>query len=297
MLFVVEAIVEGIADCFFSGTDSAYLYCVYGKKDYLTKRAHAANYGTAGFIVSTLVYVLIYKQFDMTGLLLATVMTGSAALICSLFLEENSVQEEEYDEIKVVENKSVIPMLFRQKKTFVLTLMLSVISLAWILINFFYADKLISCDIDVAWLSVIILIYSAIQLSGKYIIRKTETFDRDKLSLGFTIMAGAALIIFGFLNAKIAVIGFMIGIPLLLDLPEYTLNEQENEFVDSLGAEKHRASVFSVLNMGVNVVEIAALFASAALSAVGISQCFLLVGLVLTVGGAVLYRQKSKQLQ
>ena len=41
VLFVVEAVVEGIAACFTSGTGSAYLYALYGENGYLVKTAHA----------------------------------------------------------------------------------------------------------------------------------------------------------------------------------------------------------------------------------------------------------------
>ena len=37
VLFVVEAVVEGIAACFTSGTGSAYLYALYGENGYLAK--------------------------------------------------------------------------------------------------------------------------------------------------------------------------------------------------------------------------------------------------------------------
>ena len=60
-LFVLEAVVEGIAVCFTSGTGSAYLYNLYGEEGYLAKTAHAGNFGTAGFIISTVVYAGIYK--------------------------------------------------------------------------------------------------------------------------------------------------------------------------------------------------------------------------------------------
>ena len=59
-LFVLEAVIEGISACLSSGTGSAYLYAAYGKGDYLPKTAHAANFGTAGFLLSTASYALIY---------------------------------------------------------------------------------------------------------------------------------------------------------------------------------------------------------------------------------------------
>ena len=73
-LFVVEAVVEGIAACFTSGTGSAYLYNLYGENGYLVKTAHAENFGIAGFIISTVAYAGIYKISGMEGLLITTVV-------------------------------------------------------------------------------------------------------------------------------------------------------------------------------------------------------------------------------
>lgn len=57
---------------------SAYLYALYGESDYLPKAAHAANLGTAGFLLSTAAYALLYRYFGLTGLLSATVLAGAA---------------------------------------------------------------------------------------------------------------------------------------------------------------------------------------------------------------------------
>ena len=50
-----------------------------------------------------------------------------------------------------------------------------------------------------------------------------------------------------------------------------------------LGADTQRAAALSLLNMGVSIIEIFALFASAALTAVGISWCFFGVGILLII--------------
>lgn len=76
-LFVAEAVVEGISACLSSGTASVYLYALYGESDYLPKAAHAANFGTAGFLLSTAAYALLYRYFGLTGLLAATVLAGA----------------------------------------------------------------------------------------------------------------------------------------------------------------------------------------------------------------------------
>jgi len=88
VLFSVEAIVEGLSYCFVSGTDSAYVYEVYGTKNYLSKMAHASNCGTAGFLISTVSYVVIYHVFNIEGLLLSTIATSMAAAFFSFKLKK-----------------------------------------------------------------------------------------------------------------------------------------------------------------------------------------------------------------
>ena len=88
VLFSVEAIVEGLSYCFVSGTDSAYVYEVYGTKNYLSKMTHASNCGTAGFLISTVVYVVIYHVFNIEGLLLSTIATSMAAAFFSFKLKK-----------------------------------------------------------------------------------------------------------------------------------------------------------------------------------------------------------------
>ena len=67
-LFIVEAVVEGFAICFSSGADDAYLYALCGEENYLSRSSHAANFGTAGFIVSAVSYAALYRFFGLSGL-------------------------------------------------------------------------------------------------------------------------------------------------------------------------------------------------------------------------------------
>ena len=93
VLFAIEAAVEGLSYCFSSGTDSAYLYEVYGNEAYLSKTAHASNCGTAGFLISTLSYVIIYHQCGIEGLLLSTMAAGTAAAIFSIKINRPAMQK------------------------------------------------------------------------------------------------------------------------------------------------------------------------------------------------------------
>lgn len=49
-LFILQAILEGTAASFSSGTQSGYIYIMFSKEHYAEKSAHVANYGTVGFL-------------------------------------------------------------------------------------------------------------------------------------------------------------------------------------------------------------------------------------------------------
>ena len=59
-----------------------------GENGYLVKTAHAENFGTAGFIISTVAYAGIYKISGMEGLLITTVVMDIIAVVCSFFPEK-----------------------------------------------------------------------------------------------------------------------------------------------------------------------------------------------------------------
>lgn len=73
----------------------------------------------------------------------------------------------------------------------------------------------------------------------------------------------------------------MAFLPLFLDLAAFYVEEQQNHLIDTLKIESDRAAALSVMNMGVNLVEILSLFASSLLVAAGIGWCFGLCGAVL----------------
>ena len=277
-LFVVEAVVEGTATCFTSGTGSAYLYDLYGENGYLVKTAHAENFGTAGFIISTVAYAGIYKISGMEGLLITTVVMDVIAVVCSFFLRSES------SKTIIADRKEVqILAVFKNKKAFLFVISLAIFSIAWLLINFFYVEKLENCGLPVEWMSLIILIYSAVQMLaepilGKLSDGKNEKSGREKLPTVTASIAGVAFLLFGVVKFRAAVLLLMLILPLLLNLPEYLLMDLENQFVDEAECGSQRAAMLSVLNMGVNLVEILTLSASAFLTKIGIQWCFVFVG-------------------
>lgn len=278
VLFVVEAVVEGIAACFTSGTGSAYLYALYGENGYLAKTAHAGNFGTAGFIISTVAYAGIYKISGMEGLLITTVVMDVIAVVCSFFLRSES------SKTIIADRKEVqILAVFKNKKAFLFVISLAIFSIAWLLINFFYVEKLENCGLPVEWMSLIILIYSAVQMLAEPILGKLSDgkngkSGRGKLPAVTAATAGVAFLLFGVVKFRSAVLLLMLILPLLLNLPEYLLMDLENQFVDEAECGSQRAATLSVLNMGVNLVEILTLSASAFLTKIGIQWCFVFVG-------------------
>ena len=277
-LFVVEAVVEGIAVCFTSGTGSAYLYDLYGENGYLVKTAHAENFGTAGFIISTVAYAGIYKISGMEGLLITTVVMDIIAVVCSFFLRSES------SKAVIADRKEVqILAIFKNKKAFLFVISLAIFSIAWLLINFFYVVKLENCGLPVECMSLIILSYSAVQMLaepilGKLPVGKNGKSGRKKLPAVTAVTAGVAFLLFGVIKFRAAVLLLMLILPLLLNLPEYLLMDLENQFVDEAECGSQRAATLSVLNMGVNLVEILTLSASAFLTKIGIQWCFVFVG-------------------
>lgn len=278
VLFVVEAVVEGIAACFTSGTGSAYLYALYGENGYLVKTAHAENFGTAGFIISTVAYAGIYKISGMEGLLITTVVMDIIAVVCSFFLRSES------SKAVIADRKEVqILAIFKNKKAFLFVISLAIFSIAWLLINFFYVEKLENCGLPVEWMSLIILSYSAVQMLAEPILGKLSDgkngkSGRGKLPAVTAATAGVAFLLFGVIKFRAAVLLLMLILPLLLNLPEYLLMDLENQFVDETECGSQRAATLSVLNMGVNLVEILTLSASAFLTKIGIQWCFVFVG-------------------
>ena len=278
VLFVVEAVVEGIAACFTSGTGSAYLYALYGENGYLAKTAHAGNFGTAGFIISTVAYAGIYKISGMEGLLITTVVMDVIAVVCSFYLRSES------SKTIIADRKEVqILAVFKNKKAFLFVISLAIFSIAWLLINFFYVEKLENCGLPVEWMSLIILSYSAVQMLAEPILGKLSDgkngkSGRGKLPAVTAATAGVAFLLFGVVKFRSAVLLLMLILPLLLNLPEYLLMDLENQFVDEAECGSQRAATLSVLNMGVNLVEILTLSASAFLTKIGIQWCFVFVG-------------------
>lgn len=286
-LFFVEVFVEGLATCLFSGTQSAYIYNLTGENQFLEKTAHVNNCGTLGFVISTSLYVVIYRFYGISGLLLATIVSSAMGVYAAAGLKKADIQVKRQfcDSYK----KNIAEKILNLKSVWIL-LLLSLIDIGLLLVNFFYVEKLKTCGLSELFLTPIILGYSAIQLLSESILRKFRRYDYLAVFTIFYCMAAISIFLFGFISGTVAVIMLMLTIPLLIDLPLITLEGIQNKFIDELQLEQKRAELISVFNMGVNLIEVIFLFVSAAIAGAGVSLCFKLLGVAMMISGIFMYK-------
>ena len=283
-LFVLEAVMEGIGGCLSSGTCEAYIYSTYGETAFARKSAHSANYGTIGFIISTITYVFIYQYFDMDGLLISTIVSGILAVLFAIRLDECNEKSpcEKGDKNPSLETGNIMA-LFKNNNSRSIMLTLSIFSVIWILINFFYVEKLTSLGISEDWISGIILGYSLIEMLAEPIVSWGEKVVKTRLFTVFCALSGLAVVMLGILQNRVVSIIVMCITPLLVSVAEYLLMERENKLIDDLNMHENRAASLSAMNMGVNIVEIAALFLSSMFSLAAVKWCFVLTGSILVI--------------
>ena len=282
-LFVLEAAVEGLAVSFESGTRSAYLYLTTPPEVYLTRTARVENWGTAGFIASTVCYAGLYAVWGLTGLLAATVCTSALAFLSALTLP----QEPAHAASPAAERRPAAGLLraLRGKKALVLIAALAAVSMGQLLVNFFYADKLLVCGLSEEWMTPLILGYSALGLLCEPVLARIPAGRQAAALAGFFLSAGAAMTGLGAVRAAGPAVGLMLALPLLLRVPACLLERFENDLVDELGEGGRRAELLSAFNMSGSAFEVAFLVGSAALAAAGPAVCFGAAGLALILLG------------
>ena len=282
-LFVLEAAVEGLAVSFESGTRSAYLYLTTPPEVYLTRTARVENWGTAGFIASTVCYAGLYAVWGLTGLLAATVCTSALAFLSALTLP----QEPAHAASPAAELRPAAGLLraLRGKKALVLIATLAAVSMGQLLVNFFYADKLLACGLREEWMTPLILGYSALGLLCEPVLARIPAGRQAAALAGFFLSAGAAMTGLGAVRAAGPAVGLMLALPLLLRVPACLLERFENDLVDELGEGGRRAELLSAFNMSGSAFEVAFLVGSAALAAAGPAVCFGAAGLALILLG------------
>lgn len=276
-LFVLEVVLEGLSYVFYSGTYDAYLYGVYGEEEYLRRSTIAANFGTTGFIVSTLLYYVFYSCFGMVGLLVSTTISSFLAAVSSFGIEKEKSRAEKQE-------KSSLPVfkkLLKSRQLWVMMLVSACLSMAMLFINFFFVDKLLTVGLDEKLMTPIILGYSVVELLNARIARRINSDNQRIFFAGSALVLSAGLILFGVMNGVVPVVILMLVLPLLVDAPSVILSKYENDLIDKMGADSNRATVLSVFSMGGSLPEIAMLLVSSALSGAGTAVCFIALGVTI----------------
>ena len=283
-VFLLEAVLEGISFALTSGTESAYLYGICPQNEYLTVTARTANFGTAGFLIATILYLPLYRLCGISGLLTASVVSAVLAFLGSAAM----LPEQKYDRAEPHTSGS-LRGLIHLPAAWALAALSACLTLGFLLINFFYALRLQDCGIDVSMLTPIILGYSVVQMLGEPLIALMERKLRRSPMLILLAVCAVCIGVFGILRSVPAVLSLMLLLPLLLDLPGCYLSEIENHLVDAIGGEERRAAMLSALNMGSSLLEVLALFASALIAGIGLPLCFFLLGILLAASGVILH--------
>lgn len=276
-LFVLEAALEGLSNVFYSGTYDAYLYGVYGEEEYLRRSTLANNFGTTGFILSTLLYYVFYAVFGMVGLLVSTVVSGFLALLCSFGLEKEKSKPEKQEK----SSPEVFRSLLKSRELWVMMLVSACLTMAMLFINFFYVDKLMAVGLDEKLMTPIILGYSVVELLNARIAKRINSKNQKIFFAVSGLILSFGLILFGVLSGAMPVVILMLILPLLVDIPSVILSKYENDLIDSIGAEENWATVLSVFSMGGSLPEIAMLLISSALSGAGTAVCFIALGIAI----------------
>lgn len=281
--FVAEAVLEGIAFCFQSGTDSAYLYSVSGDDNYAKERAESTNWGTGGFILSTIFYALIFHYGGLLWLVVATVITTFGGTVFAVLLPQVNVKE------RKAETRNKHTYRFQVSKENVSLMLISgALSLGWLEINYFYVDKFVSTGISVEWMSLIILGYSLVQMALPWLIKSLS--KRKKYFISEVLVISAGMLLLLFVNKRWVFIPIMLLLPLLLDLAGVYVSKYTNVQIDAQHQGDNRATVLSVMNMGSDVLEIVFLFLSVVICEGTGNVTFLIAGAILLLLGILTRR-------
>lgn len=301
LLFAVEAVMEGFAACFLSGTQEAYIYSVYESRRCPVKMAHVSNFGTAGFIASTLLCVLFYQMGGIIALLVATVIASGAGIPCAIGIEREPQTKVSAPELSAAisikagtRGRADVAAVFADARMILMILLTAGFSIAFLLINFFYVDKLLVCGLREELMSPIIIAYSVIQMFAEKLLGRISNAHYRPAMLVSILLSGVLMMVLGLSRTTGLVILIMVVLPLFLSFPEFILDSLKNEYIDQYGQKHRRATILSAANMAGNFIEMLFLFASAFIAQVGVSACFVGAGILLMVLGTGTALQKYR---
>lgn len=273
--FVLESILEAVGFAFASGTIIGYEYEIIGEENFAVESSILGNYSTVGFIVSTISFYFMNKYFGQNFLIIFTIISTFISFLFTLFLEKEKGFEKDDTKLnfKSILNKYlIIFMVFN-----------GMISITFILINFFYVVILQNINLSENYMTFVILLYSVIGLLSPKIIKM---FGEVKLkrNLFIFLTMSSVLLMSLILIKNIFVILPMIFLPMLIGIVETYFSKVENRYVDSLN-DKNRATILSTFSMGANVVDFGFLFFSAKLAENSLNYSFVFVSILLLIFG------------
>lgn len=271
--FVLESILEAVSMAFESGTMSGYEYEIIGEENFAEKTSVLGNYSTIGFIISTISFYFINNYFGQNFLIIFTIISTFISFLFTLFFEkENNVEKDDnkFSFKSILNTKLIVFMIFN-----------GIISITFILINFFYVVILQNIKLSENYMTFIILLYSAVGLSSPKIIK---IFGEIKLKRNLFIFLSASSILFiSLISIKnIFVIIPMCCLPMLIDVIETYFLKVENQYVDNLN-EKNRATILSTFSMGANFVDVGFLLVSSKLSETSLDYSFIFISILLLI--------------
>ena len=271
--FVLESILEAVSMAFESGTISGYEYEIIGEENFAEKTSVLGNYSTIGFIISTISFYFINNYFGQNFLIIFTIISTFISFLFTLFFEkENNVEKDDnkFSFKSILNTKLIVFMIFN-----------GIISITFILINFFYVVILQNIKLSENYMTFIILLYSAVGLSSPKIIK---IFGEIKLKRNLFIFLSASSILFiSLISIKnIFVIIPMCCLPMLIGVIETYFLKVENQYVDNLN-EKNRATILSTFSMGANFVDVGFLLVSSKLSETSLDYSFIFISILLLI--------------
>lgn len=273
--FVLESILEAVGFAFASGTIIGYEYEIIGEENFAVESSILGNYSTVGFIVSTISFYFMNKYFGQNFLIIFTIISTFISFLFTLFLEKEKSFEKDDTKLnfKSILNKYlIIFMVFN-----------GMISITFILINFFYVVILQNINLSENYMTFVILLYSVIGLLSPKIIKIFGEVKLKRNLFVFLIMSSVLLMSL-ILIKNIFVILPMTFLPMLIGIVETYFSKVENRYVDSLN-DKNRATILSTFSMGANVVDFGFLFVSAKLAENSLNYSFIFVSILLLIFG------------
>ncbi len=283
-LFAVEAVVEGLSNSLISGSDSAYLYSYYKGEEYTVFNSKIGRAGTIGFILSTIAYSLILHLSNITWLVAATCITTCIAFVLSIMLPKEKCVETDDTPSDLKQMWKHLP-----QASWRFFFVLSAISVAYLVIDFFYAVKVKRIGLDYESMTLIILGYSSIELLTPTIMKHIKAASYRKIVKFMLVLCAVGFCGIFFMD-NLWCIPLMLFVPLILSIMAYLTDELINVDIDKHGLNEKRATVLSIFNMGNNVLEILFLTVSAVLTSDegNIAFLFVAVYIVLVLGSSLI---------